>query len=316
MPIGIGIALSGILGAGASIFGAGAQVSAEEQAIAAQQQMYQQGLATQKGYVGQASSALSPYISAGQPALGWYNYLTGAGTSPTGTVASTVTGPNGQPTAINAGGTTSYNPLTAPLTAPFTAATLASTPGYQFTLGQGLKSTQNSYAAQGLGSSGAAEKGAASYATGLAQNTYNQQLTNYLTQNQQIANMLLSSGTLGENAAGTLSSIYGSAGNAALGGATTTGAGIASSTAGIGNALAGGAAGVANSASSAINSSLQYSLLQQLLANQSGGATGADVNAYNANMNDFQAFLADNPLTGSGAGYGGGPYAGIYGANG
>lgn len=57
---------------------------------------------------------------------------------------------------------------------------LEQTPGYQFTLDQGLKSVQNSYAAQGLGSSGAALKGAASFATGLADQTYQQQLNNYL----------------------------------------------------------------------------------------------------------------------------------------
>jgi hypothetical protein len=53
-----------------------------------------------------------------------------------------------------------------------TQAQLAATPGYQFTLNQGLESTQNSAAARGLGNSGAALKGAAAYATGLANSTY------------------------------------------------------------------------------------------------------------------------------------------------
>jgi hypothetical protein len=56
---------------------------------------------------------------------------------------------------------------------------LQNTPGYQWALDQGLKSTQNSYAARGLGSSGAAMKGAAEYAQGLASNTYQQQFQNY-----------------------------------------------------------------------------------------------------------------------------------------
>lgn len=59
---------------------------------------------------------------------------------------------------------------------------LAQTPGYQFTLQQGLMATQNAAAAQGLGVSGAALKGAANYATGLASTTYNQQLQNALNQ--------------------------------------------------------------------------------------------------------------------------------------
>ena len=52
------------------------------------------------------------------------------------------------------------NPLTAPLTSQFqpTMAQLEQTPGYQFSLDQGLKATQNSYAGQGLGASGAAMK--------------------------------------------------------------------------------------------------------------------------------------------------------------
>lgn len=58
--------------------------------------------------------------------------------------------------------------------------TLEKTPGYQFTLGQGLESVQNGYAARGLGSSGAAMKGAANYAEGLAQNTYQGMFNNYL----------------------------------------------------------------------------------------------------------------------------------------
>lgn len=53
--------------------------------------------------------------------------------------------------------------------------TLENTPGYQFTLQQGLESTQNSAAARGLANSGAALKGAATYATGLANDTYQSQ---------------------------------------------------------------------------------------------------------------------------------------------
>lgn len=66
---------------------------------------------------------------------------------------------------------------------------LEATPGYKFTLDQGLKSTQNSFAAKGLGNSGAALKGAAQFTTGLADQTYQSQLNNYLTSyNAQFAN--------------------------------------------------------------------------------------------------------------------------------
>lgn len=57
---------------------------------------------------------------------------------------------------------------------------LQSMPGYQFALTQGLKSVQNNAAARGLGESGAALKGAAQYATGLADQTYNNNFNNLL----------------------------------------------------------------------------------------------------------------------------------------
>ena len=66
-----------------------------------------------------------------------------------------------------------------------TQAGLEQTPGYQFTLSQGLKSTQNAAAARGLGVSGAALKGADTFATGLANQTYNQQYQNAANQYQQ-----------------------------------------------------------------------------------------------------------------------------------
>lgn len=93
------------------------------------------------------------------------------------------------------GGLTGLNQLISALpslTKPFnpTMDQLAQTPGYQFALQQGMQGTQNSFAAQGLGNSGAALKGAANYATGLASQTYQQQFGNYMAQNQQIYNML------------------------------------------------------------------------------------------------------------------------------
>lgn len=60
-------------------------------------------------------------------------------------------------------------------------ATLETLPGYQFASTQGLKATQNSAAARGLGVSGAALKGAATFAKGLADKSY----ADYFTQEQQ-----------------------------------------------------------------------------------------------------------------------------------
>src|SRR5664279_3895511 len=68
-------------------------------------------------------------------------------------------------------------------------AELEKTPGYQFTLNQGLQSTQNSAAARGLGVSGAALKGAAAYATGLANTNYQTQFNNAQTRSQDYLNL-------------------------------------------------------------------------------------------------------------------------------
>lgn len=59
-------------------------------------------------------------------------------------------------------------------------AQLSALPGYQFALNQGLQAAQNSAAARGLGSSGAALQGAAQFATGLADSTYGAQINRLL----------------------------------------------------------------------------------------------------------------------------------------
>lgn len=148
------------------------------------------------------------------------------------------------------------SPVTAPLTAPFSPADLTNTPGYQFTLQQGLQATQNSYAAQGLGRSGAALKGAAGYATGLASTTYNQQLQNYLTQNQQVYNMLMGQTQVGANAAAGAGT-FGVQGTAASNAFLTGGAA----------ATAAGQVGSANAFSGGINNLGSNALLFSLLKN-------------------------------------------------
>lgn len=109
---------------------------------------------------------------------------------------------------------------------------LESLPGYQFTRTQGLKAVQNSAAARGLGVSGAALKGAANYATGLANSTYGDQF-----------NRLMGISQLGENAAAQTGA-YG----------TQTANNIGQNIIGAGNAQAAGAVGGANAVGNAANS--------------------------------------------------------------
>lgn len=66
---------------------------------------------------------------------------------------------------------------------------LQQTPGYQFTLGQGLQSVNSQLSAMGLAKSGSAIKGATQYAEGLAGTTYQNMVSNFLN-----------GGTLGLNA--------------------------------------------------------------------------------------------------------------------
>ena len=104
---------------------------------------------------------------------------------------------------------------------------LAKTPGYQFTLNQGLQAVQNAGTAQGL--SGATIKGAANYAEGLASTTYENRLNDYFR--------LLETG---QSAAGALG-VVGTTTGANVGATMTSGAAAtAAGTVGAANAITGG----------------------------------------------------------------------------
>lgn len=128
-------------------------------------------------------------------------------------------------------------------------ATLEQTPGYQFTKTQGLKAVQNSAAARGLGVSGAALKGAATFATGLADKTYMDQFNLENTNRTNAYNRLkglvdtgenaaAGTGVAGTNAANTAANAQIGAGNAQAAGLNAAGGAISS----VSNNLAGYAA--------------------------------------------------------------------------
>lgn len=227
MPVEIPAAIlgAGALSAGASIFGASKAASAQTAAA-------QQAIAAQQGMFNVAQQGLNPFIQGGQSAFAALQGLTGTG----------------------AGG----NPLTAPLTTPFGSApggqmgALAQTPGYQFTLHQGELAAQNAFAAQGLGSSGAAGKGLVNYAEGLAGTTFQQQFQNYLSQNAQIANILQGQVGTGAQAAGALGGI-----------ATNTGANLGQQYTNIGSAQAAGYNAIGAGVTNAVNTGLGGYLFSQ-----------------------------------------------------
>ena len=140
------------------------------------------------------------------------------------------------------------------LTAPVTMdeAALRQTPGYQFNLNQGLKSVQNGAAARGLGASGAALKGAAGYATGLADSTYQNQFNNAVTNKLNAYNMLSGVSSLGENAAAQTGA-YGTQAAANAGNALTN----------AGTAQAAGLVGAGNSLVNGLNTYGGYQFAQQ-----------------------------------------------------
>ena len=199
---------AGVLGAGATIWGANkaadAQTAAAQQAANTSLSMYN----TTRG-------DLSPYRQIGQ------------------TASDQLTSRIGE--------------LTSPIT--MDQATLEKTPGYQFNLTQGQRAVTNSAAARGLVSSGAALKGAATFATGLADSTYQQQFNNAQTNQANAYNRLKAlvdtgenasaqTGTAGTAAANTAAGAQIGAGNAQAAGANATGGAIANTANGIGGYMA------------------------------------------------------------------------------
>ncbi len=177
---------------GAAVLGAGAQIFGASQAADAQKSAANTASQTQRDIYAQNQQLLNPYVQGGLGAYSTLNNLLGVGGN-SATMQSTLEG----------------------------------LPGYRFTLGQGLKSVQSGAAARGLGSSGAALKGAANYATGLA----NSQYGNYVGQLQNSANTGMQAGSsiagVGQATGANIGSAQMGAGNAIAAGYNAMGSGIA-----------------------------------------------------------------------------------------
>jgi len=221
---------SALLGAGTSILGSNKAASSADKAANLQQQMYQQ-----------TRGDLQPYFEPGRIAVG--NALDLARS-----------GPNG-------GGPDYLSMAYANRPGNMTQAELEATPGYQFTLAQGLKSTQSAAAARGLGVSGAALKGAGEYATQLANKTYLDQFNVRQKQFEDYLNLNTGQQSNLQNQFGRLSGIATLGANAAAGLGTqgTSAAGTEGkyiNAAGLSQAS--GYTDVANSLTSGVNNYLAY----------------------------------------------------------
>lgn len=171
------------------------------------------------------------------------------------------------------------------------ASEAARTPGYQFTLDQGLKSVQNSAAARGLGTSGAAMKGAAQYATGLADSTYNdvfnRALQTFNTNYGSAANRVNRLNTVvgnGQNAAATNGSLGANA-MSSIGDTLMSGA----------NAAAAGRVGSANALASGLNNVGGNALVYGMMTNNAGGGAGAS-GAQSYPVTDYYAGTVGTPI--------------------
>lgn len=175
---GAGTAVSGVANAAASIASATIQADAAKSAAKMQVDSANRSADLVQGRYTQSRGDLAPFRQVGTDAAA---QITPDRLGQFGNGQQMTQGGNLLDTAYNSipdartVGTMPDVPSNVALPPRMTQAELEQTPGYQFTRQQGLQAVQNSAAARGLGVSGAALKGAATFATGLADSTYQQQ---------------------------------------------------------------------------------------------------------------------------------------------
>lgn len=217
-----------VIGGNAATSAAKTQADAAKQAAQIQQQEFNTTTANE-----------APFLAAGNNSLA--ALMQGLGLSPgsTGNIA------NGS------------------LNAPFDPSKLAQTPGYQWQLGQGEQAVTNAASATGGVGGGNTLKALTNYGQGLASTTYQQQLADYMAQQQQSFGQLQTVAGSGQNAAAQL----GALGNQS---ATTIGNDLTSGAA----ATAAGQVGSANALTGGISGLSSNFLLASLLGGGGAGALG------------------------------------------
>lgn len=236
VAVAIGGAISGVSSiVGGSIASSGAQKAAQTEANA-----QQQATAAEEAMFNTAQQTEAPYVQGGTQAL------------------SEIQGE--QSGAIPVPG------QAGPLGAMPSLTDVSQLPGYSFTLQQGLNATQNAAAAQGLGVSGVALKGASSYAEGLANTYYNNYVSNYWANQNNRYNQLYNLVTQGQAAAGQTATAATTTGGQIGNTITQTAAGQAAAQQSAANLQAGGILG----AGTGINNPL---LANALLGQTQGGST-------------------------------------------
>ena len=205
--IAVAIGAAGVLGAGASIYGANKQAGAQTQAAN-----------TQQGMFNTITGQEQPFLNAGYGATSKLNDLLGTSGN---------TGASG------------YGSLTQPFNP--TMDQLNAYPGYQFALQTGAQATRNADT-PGVGAlSGAALKDLTSFNVGMASQNYQNYFNNTQTQQTNIFNRLNAIAGLGQNAAGNLGNAGTSLGSGIAQAGAAAGGSQAAGIVGASNALSGSA---------------------------------------------------------------------------
>lgn len=255
----IALGLSSLIGAGGSLLAGQTQANAANNAAGLQYNLGEQGLNFEKQQYQTGQNNLAPWIQQGQSAVSQLGQLQQQGANGTGPLA----------------------PWTGTFQAP-TAAQAASTPGYQFALGQGENAIQDSAAARGGLVSGNAATSLNNYAQGAADTNYQQVYNNamqqyqlgynqYQTNQSNLFNRYESLAGLGQTATAQAGQQGNQLAGAAANTLSNTGAQVGQQYNNAGAATASGYVGATNALGGGVNNLGQYYMLQQLMAGNGGG---------------------------------------------
>lgn len=212
-----GSLIGGVLGGKGAKKAAQIQAAAADRATQAQQAQFDKQVQIQ-----------APFVAAGQ--AGEERLLTLLGINPNAgkpaasqNAFTTITGPNGEQYQIpnGMGQQQQDSGLTVDPNSPdfgkyakdFSMADFQADPGYAFRMSEGMKALDNSFAARGLGVSGANIKGAINYGQGAASQEYTNAFNRYQVNRSNQINPLQSLFGAGQSTANTLSNAAQNLGN-------------------------------------------------------------------------------------------------------
>lgn len=229
---------SGIMGANASSNAASTEANAANQATS-----------TELGMFNQTQQDLAPYMAGGTNSLAALQKLLGIGPGGAGSGISPIMSMLGMGGPGGVGGTGSINP-----------ATFQASPGYQYQLQQGTNAVTNGAAANG-GLGGNAMRALQQTGQGLANQNFNQYISQANGAYQGLVGNLTNLTNMGQSAAAGV-------GNAAM----ATGNQIGANQIGAGSALGSGMLGSANALGGGLNGAGQNALLGTMMMNGNAGA--------------------------------------------